>query len=783
MKNIKRIVLGLTALSGILFTWSFMFDRNTSAQNKRINSPNPGLTKGISENASERELLMIPAARSLHKALPYIDAGRVAAPVVPTLAEIEPNNSVAAAQVLTGTNIKIQGYIQPGTDNDYYAITAAAGDRLYTATQTSLSSGGSGLTGDGTIEVIATDGTTVLELDNDDGSFAATAPSVAGLVLPTAGTYYIRMRHSSASPASEIDPYFLYIRLQSAAPTAEVEPNNNGGTPNPIPASGHVSGVIDPATPTIDNDTWSIALNAGDTIFVSVDANPERDGTTFNPRLGIGLFDNFFVLADGSAAVSPNSEAFFMTVKDAGNYVIYVDTAVAGAGPTATYNMSVSVIPRETIRTCTTYTSTDVPQTIPLAAGIAVSTVNVPDARTIANLRVNLNITHTTLGELDVSLVSPDGNEVVLFDDPPAAAAGTTAPQIDVTLDDENGLTMALFGINKPIAWQPESLGRLEWFRNQNSLGTWTLNVRDDAGVGNGTLNSWGITVCEDPPVPACPVAPTSVFSANFDTTDDGFTHSGTADEWERGVPSGTGPITTCAGGSAGCWKTDLDDTYNNAPTGQRVDQELLSPPINLTAFPSNQQILLNWAMKYHVEGSNWENAFVEVREVGNPANTLRIWEWAGPTMTRTVGSPAVTINSAAGWGNWQADIRQFGGTTVQVAFHLDQDDSVALFGLAIDNVGVTQCNLATAANVSVGGRVLTAEGMPIGNATVRIMDDQGISRTALTNAFGFYRFDEVQAGQTYVLSASKKRFRFNPVFVNVGDEITGLDLFANPME
>jgi hypothetical protein len=182
------------------------------------------------------------------------------------------------------------------------------------------------------------------------------------------------------------------------------------------------------------------------------------------------------------------------------------------------------------------------------------------------------------------------------------------------------------------------------------------------------------------------------LFAEDFEANGGGFTHSGAADEWELGLPT-FAPITTCHSGT-NCWKTDLDNTYNNAPTGQRVDQELLSPNISLAAGDGHQ-ITFEWAMKYSIEGSNWENAFVEVREVGNPTNVKRVWEWAGPTMTRTVGSPAVTLNSAAGWSTWQADISEFGGKTVQLVFHLDQDDSVALTGIAIDDVSVSACRRA----------------------------------------------------------------------------------------
>jgi hypothetical protein len=182
------------------------------------------------------------------------------------------------------------------------------------------------------------------------------------------------------------------------------------------------------------------------------------------------------------------------------------------------------------------------------------------------------------------------------------------------------------------------------------------------------------------------------LYSNNFETSDGGFTHVGTGDEWERGLPS-FAPIITCNSGTT-CWKTDLDNTYNQAPAAGRIDQELVSPNIDLSTR-AGQRIIFQWAMKYQIEGSNWDNAYVEVREVGGSGLIKRVWEWAGPTMTGSVGSPAVLINSAAGWGTWVVDINEFGGKIVQMVFHLDQDDSVNLAGLAIDDVMVAACRVS----------------------------------------------------------------------------------------
>ncbi|MBS1795268.1 MAG: CSLREA domain-containing protein [Acidobacteria bacterium] len=81
-----------------------------------------------------------------------------------------------------------------------------------------------------------------------------------------------------------------------------------------------------------------------------------------------------------------------------------------------------------------------------------------------------------------------------------------------------------------------------------------------------------------------------------------------------------------------------------------------------------------------------------------------------------------------------------------------------------------------TAAPVSIGGRVATAAGSGIRSARVTLTDAAGTVRTAFTGTFGFYRFDELTPGETYVLSVAARRFTFTPgtrvytVFENAAD-------------
>ena len=86
-----------------------------------------------------------------------------------------------------------------------------------------------------------------------------------------------------------------------------------------------------------------------------------------------------------------------------------------------------------------------------------------------------------------------------------------------------------------------------------------------------------------------------------------------------------------------------------------------------------------------------------------------------------------------------------------------------------------------TAAPVSIGGRVFAGKGRGLANASVSLTDANGAARTARTNSFGYYRFGEVGAGQTVILSVVSKRYQFAPQVISVAEELNELNFFAQP--
>ncbi len=654
--------------------------------------------------------------------------------------EVEPNGSAATASPLSGTNLVVRANLYPNGDIDYYAFQANAGDRVYAATMTSASAGSST---DSQLTLLASDGTTIVEFDDDNGTFAALSSTIAGATIPTTGTYYLKVNDFTAGTTSERS-YELHFRLQNGAPTPEVESNDTPATANPLPANGWVSGARNPAAAT-EQDWYSLNLNAGDTVYLSLDLDPERDGTVWNGRLGFGLFgdaaNQILVVDDaGTGDVSPNpnipSEAMFFTVKDAGTYFAFVDSASAAVGgPTATYNLSVSVHPAtdEGVN-CTTYTSTDVPKTIGPGTGLVSSTITVPGNPRIADIDVAINLNHALMQDVDAHLRSPAGNDNGLFTDIGAAATGGQQ-QLDVVFDDEAGITPA-FTAFKGAQLKPENNStagtastsgayRLSSFDGENAGGTWTLDLRDDtAGANGGTLNSWSLRICEAPPPPTCPpgFAQQTVYSTDFESGAAGFTHSGTQDEWELGLPATVATTTanpvaafsTCNSG-VNCWKTDLDNTYNVSS-----NQDLLSPSIDLTGFVA--PIVVTWAQRHQIETANFDHMFVDYQQVGG-ATPVRLYEWLDPTpisASAGTGNPQANIGGSYGWGVFSRRADSLAGLNTELRFHLDSDTTVTFGGLAIDDVSVTGCRALSAdASITKTDGVTTAT--PGGSVTYTI--------------------------------------------------------------
>lgn len=123
--------------------------------------------------------------------------------------------------------------------------------------------------------------------------------------------------------------------------------------------------------------------------------------------------------------------------------------------------------PPPPVTTTATFTSTDVPKSIPDNNSTGITSItNVSAAGTISALTVSVNITHPYKGDLVVTLISPSGTSSILQN-----RAGGSADNVIL--------------VNVPLSN----------FNTQTASGQWKLKIQDLAAQDFGKLNSWSLTV------------------------------------------------------------------------------------------------------------------------------------------------------------------------------------------------------------------------------------------------------------------------------------------------
>jgi uncharacterized repeat protein (TIGR01451 family) len=87
-----------------------------------------------------------------------------------------------------------------------------------------------------------------------------------------------------------------------------------------------------------------------------------------------------------------------------------------------------------------------------------------------------------------------------------------------------------------------------------------------------------------------------------------------------------------------------------------------------------------------------------------------------------------------------------------------------------------------TAASVALGGRIAASDGRGVFKAIVTMTDANGSVHTAITNPFGYYRFDDVPVGTTVIISVSSKNYTFevSTRVISVTDELTDINFVSN---
>lgn len=142
----------------------------------------------------------------------------------------------------------------------------------------------------------------------------------------------------------------------------------------------------------------------------------------------------------------------------------------------------------------------------------------------------------------------------------------------------------------------------------------------------------------------------------------------------------------------------------------------------------------------------------------------------SGTTPTRALlpGSPAIDTGNSFGF-----NVDQRGSTR-------PVNSPIAPNGAGdLADIGAFEVQAPTAASVEVSGRVMNFKGRGIARAVIYLSDQQGNMRTTITNPFGYYRFNELMAGETYTFMVLSKQYQFIPQTVNLDDNLQNLNFFG----
>jgi glucose/arabinose dehydrogenase len=114
-------------------------------------------------------------------------------------------------------------------------------------------------------------------------------------------------------------------------------------------------------------------------------------------------------------------------------------------------------------------------------------------------------------------------------------------------------------------------------------------------------------------------------------------------------------------------------------------------------------------------------------------------------------------------------------------SFGEDEDGEIYVVGIG-GTIEKLVSPTTTAATVSVGGRVTTAKGRGISNVTISLTDSSGNVRAAITGKSGYYLFTDVAAGETYIITASGKRYTFGQPsqILNIDGDMDNVNFVAS---
>lgn len=212
-----------------------------------------------------------------------------------------------------------------------------------------------------------------------------------------------------------------------------------------------------------------------------------------------------------------------------------------------------------------------------------------------------------------------------------------------------------------------------------------------------------------------------------------------------------------------------------NAGAAFTLDQLITIPAASTASITWRHRYQMNLSGFCGTTGSTACGNAVYAVQILNTSNVL--------LQTLYTVTTASSTNTDTGWQYNLRNLSAYAGQTIKIRFMTTVSITWAGPGqLEVDAVSVQTPGVVTAATASIAGRLTTSDGLPINGGTVTLTDGPD-TRTAISNPFGYYRFDDVATGRTYVIGASSKRYFFpnTPVAMTIGGDLLDMNFQASP--
>ncbi len=237
----------------------------------------------------------------------------------------------------------------------------------------------------------------------------------------------------------------------------------------------------------LNNPTLNAPINGAMDVFIYPSLQWDADPIAVRYKVEVSKLSNFattvydeFVTQNSVSmpGLESNTEYFWRVRPEA--------DCASGGFTTASFTT-------ETISCSALNTATDTPITIDVVPVVIESVITVPAGQNvvIGDINVTMDLTHSWLGDLTISLISPLGTEVVLMNG--ACDDGVNA---NVTFDD-SGIEFTCGAGDPAVTGIMRAENLLSPFILEESVGDWTLRVIDGFNQDGGSLNGFSIEFCD----------------------------------------------------------------------------------------------------------------------------------------------------------------------------------------------------------------------------------------------------------------------------------------------